>query len=1374
MTKLTITIKPKTPLEENKLLPTSPGLVVAYTIDSGSIAQRTFVLSRKLEGRFEITDYKGATRVELSIITAQGEPLVVYPDLEPTTDEVLPQPYFLQQEIPDNDVASIRKALTPNEPKRTPALLRAGRFVVVGGERPSLRDYTLLVASVLSKQLTKDILTNLFGIDKFRTVARRLPADKVQELSNVLPNVRLGEMQVVNLTIQGQFNFAAPPPPGFEDPQVPPQSPEGGWVWLLLGPVVFIGIQKDDLVLNEPKTTTILLPSSAEVSTFMAAASRMVVATSATTDTPDTSNVALSRPLDATEDELLNDPELFSDDPGTFCKPFQNPHRIVGERAFHTVLRVTLPELGKSGGRRVLNNDTSLNWAEDSADYQATSLSYGHILEFRVRWRSNGYSLGRIAHTMTLAPRQTRRIVTVESRIVDQIRRREVTQVTDAVEQETRRDYAYTDAVQSQLSEWSRGESHSKTTGVAGGFGGIIGSFVLGGGASHGRSSSSSSQSGGRFVAAAEQQSLRDAIRQHGESLRRLESMVVIEQTQEEFVQAVSEVVRNINYCHSLTIVYHEILRHLRVDTEVVGARECIFVPLPIGSFDRKQAIRWREILERGLRKRELRWVMRHLEDVENKFANSNIPAGARSTHTVNFLSGSIYVQLAITRPRNDDDGDLVEANWKSVTRYINQPVDQIYSILDDALPWRRDAIFQRDYAPSIAAGWASNLQLQGLTGADFTLASKYQFNGTVKIDFAFRPTPSNPLTRESLKDLIIKVKGNAGEASLPPSSVANVKRVEIHYYTSTFDHVESSLNLTDDLINVVDGTIPQTGATAFIPLSAWEQQDVQTIINAAAGDLLAHLKENVEYYHKLIWRDLDRDKLYMMLDSIYALEGDQDSSVASVVEHQPVAIMGNCLVYRVAAGAFLRVGGLADAQALNNYYRDNTARSEPFRVSLPTSGLYAQSWMDECEACEEHEGDTDWVREDREPELEELGAEAIASRRAELPDTEPTQLPTTIINLQNAPNVPAPAGLAGILNAVTTADAFRDMAGLAGTQANARAAMETAASLATQFAAKAIELRKEELAAKLAQEKMAAINKAHQKGAIDDEERKSQTKRVLDEMSSGELADTKLTQEPAVQQALLQGRPFTASRSDEDGMQTIEVGWVVPPAAITTDWVEVKNELVRLANHEFNVTWQKGKKKEDDDDMIDVMVGYWKEGTGLVRAGIIATYIDSNPDKANEPEDEILKLFFKSRAWSSAFICWLMNKAGAGDKFRKWSYHWEYLDWVKENEALTDPIRAFKYDQKAIEEGDIIVASRLGSKATWGDFKNKLSHGDVVVKVLKEQKKILAIGGNVHQNVDQKEFAIDGDGKIISKGGTENDHFAIIRIVTESKGVPV
>ena len=221
--------------------------------------------------------------------------------------------------------------------------------------------------------------------------------------------------------------------------------------------------------------------------------------------------------------------------------------------------------LTRNNQRALVTPRNPIEWEGDPAIYQAGSVAGGHILEYRVQWRSNGYSLGTIAHTLTLAPRQSRRISKISWRRRESASRRERTAQRDQVEQSTLSSRDYSDAVQSSLSEWSKGGSESQTTGVAGGIGFALGPVVIGGGAAHGRASSESWQSGGRRVSASEQQTLRDAVRQYGDSLRRLESTVVTEVSQEEDVEGVSETVRNVNYCHALTVIYHEILRHYRV-----------------------------------------------------------------------------------------------------------------------------------------------------------------------------------------------------------------------------------------------------------------------------------------------------------------------------------------------------------------------------------------------------------------------------------------------------------------------------------------------------------------------------------------------------------------------------------------------------------------------------------------------------------------------------------------------------------------------------------------------------------------------------------------------------------------------------------------
>lgn len=1130
-------------------------------------AEHQFLLSNTLGGAAEIADYADGTTVNVTILDRQGALLVDFGERKP---QVRDGQSSVKIAISEAQVKQIVTVTTPKPPASLPTMSARAEFKTTDGSELAFSKFSLVVAPVQRAALPDDKLEAYFEdlSGSALSCALSVPPNKF------LSDLRAASMQAIPVTIKGQFEFT-----------IPAQDFDDAWLWTLSGPKNFAGLV-DRSAEIERFRRVLWLPISADVPAEPAPG--RPEGPNSPCECPPVGPL----PVDPTEEELLGNPELFADDPGTRCKPFSSPNRIVGEKSFHTVLRVTQPEIsadpaaprpprprdlaglfdldasvfvmaaarpqtdsdaGRSvetrgriplsksilrnlsnvrkaitssladsgtsvltpeadviaaerdeilkrpGGRSMLSVSHALDW-EDTTPAQAVSLAFGHILDHRVRWRNNGYSLGDVLYSLALAPRQTKRILTVHSEIRDTAMRREVTSVSERLAQQTTRDYSYTDAVQAELSEWAKGHSSSSTTGAAGGFGLAIGPVVLGGGASHGRADSESWQEGGRKTAALEEQSLRDAIRQYGDSLRKLESVIIQEQTQEETTQAVSEIVRNPNYCHSLTIVYHQILRHLRVDTEIVGARECVFVPLAVSPFTWMKMIRWRDVLTAAMMNPEMRWVMPYLEDVQNDFLNSTIADGRRADQPIRYLSGSIYIQLAVERPADAADDAYEQAKWLILAPYAMRPVKEIHERLKQALA-QRDQIFQSEYAPGIAAKWIDRLMLKvagvALNGVDMTLATRYGFNSTIRVDFTC--TPDKVISRKDLESFTIEAPA---DATLTPGSVANVKRVAIQYYTADFDRTKSSATLAHDLVNVSDGTA-QAGANIFIPLDDWEKVDQRSFIRTSALKLKQHLNENLEHYLKHIWWGLDRDKLYMLLDTIYVLSVEDGRSVASVVERNPIAILGNSLVYRVAAGAHLGIDGHATSAELNAYYRNSVAPGEPIRVSLPTAGVYAQALLDDCEACEEHFGSTEWILSDKEPELAALDPGLLASRRAATPELTPTPLPTSIINLQNAPNVPAPSGFAGAFDAITNANAFRDMAGLAGTQANAKAAMESAASLAQQFGTQAAEIRKAEIAAKIAKEKLGVIDKAEKAGAVSPEVAQKNREKVLDQMNA-------------------------------------------------------------------------------------------------------------------------------------------------------------------------------------------------------------------------------------------------------------------------------
>jgi hypothetical protein len=1171
MATLSIDVAPKSPVTSGdrrgailvvrykRLLREASGAEPAETAPT----ERQLALSDGLNARLDLDDYAPGTPVGLIVLDTQGFQLSDLGNAKPK--ESGPDAFELVTVISDERLKKIEKALATAAPEQTFAFAERGEFRAVTPAELPYRDMLLVVAPVKKSSIPAAAFKKYLGEGDSGASAKLDVAP-----NRFFSDLKADVLNSVSVTIQGLFEF-----------KLPVRETDDCWLWVLSGSISFGGI------VTEPQKAArfrrvIWLPTEDKSATEPAEGTTSPAMPS-----------AISIPADPSEQELLHSPELFADDPGTQCKPFSSPNRIVGEKSFHTVLRVTQPEISadaaapkpprpkdlaglfkldatdlvlaatkprteesappqpigstrtsltrsvvdnlanvrramtsgvanlsdgrsaltpeaelivaertdvlrKSVGRKMLSSATELDW-DDITPIQASSLAYGHILEHRVRWRSNGYSLGDVLYSLALAPRQTKKILTVHSEVRDRASRIETTTATERVAQSTTKDYSYSDAVQAGLSEWAKGGSSSSTTGAAGGIGLAIGPVVLGGGASHGQAQSESWQEGGRKVAATEEQSLRDAIRQYGDSLRKLESVVIQEQTQEETTQAVSEIVRNPNYCHALTIIYHQILRHLRIDTETVGARECVFVPLSISPFTWTKMIRWRDALTDALRGSPLVWVMNNLEDVRDNFANSDIAPGPRADQPIRYLNGSIHLQLAIERPGGSDE-TFDPAKWVALSAFIGRPVRQVYERLKQQQT-QMDQIFQAEFAPEIASKWVDKLLIKvggsALNNVDMTLATRYGFNNTVRVDFTC--TPDRRVTRRDLESFAIEAPATS---ALTPGSVANVRQASIRYYTRDFDRQQSTNSLAHDLISIADGTA-QAGANLFLPIDDWEKVDQREYIRTSALKLREYMNEHLERLHKDVWRSFDPDKLYMLLDTIYVLSEADGRSVASVVERNPIAILGNSLVYRVASGAHLGIDGHKTSADLNAHYRDTAGRSEPIRISLPTAGVYAQAILDDCPACEEHFGSTEWVLSDKEPELADLDPSMLASRRAATPNLAPSEMPASIISLQNAPSAPPPSGFAGIFDALTRADSFRDMAGLEGTQANARAAMESAAELASTFGTQAAEIRKAEIAARVAKEKLAVLQKAKDAGVGTSEVQTDVGNKVLQEMAN-------------------------------------------------------------------------------------------------------------------------------------------------------------------------------------------------------------------------------------------------------------------------------
>lgn len=160
----------------------------------------------------------------------------------------------------------------------------------------------------------------------------------------------------------------------------------------------------------------------------------------------------------------------------------------------------------------------------------------------------------------------------------------------------------------------------------------------------------------------------------------------------------------------------------------------------------------------------------------------------------------------------------------------------------------------------------------------------------------------------------------------------------------------------------------------------------------------------------------------------------------------------------------------------------------------------------------------------------------------------------------------------------------------------------------------------------------------------------------------------------------------------------------------------------------------------EEEGGFVERVAKYWREGTGL-------KYDGSDTDKA----------------WSSAFISYIMKKSGAGDKFVYNARHSKYIrDSIanRKQGKFNAPFVGYRINEVAPKVGDLVCYHREDSNA---DFYNRTSdfksHCDLVVKKNKDTLEV--IGGNVADAVTKRIVNINKKGIVTDKN---RKWFAVIK----------
>ena len=209
------------------------------------------------------------------------------------------------------------------------------------------------------------------------------------------------------------------------------------------------------------------------------------------------------------------------------------------------------------------------------------------------------------------------------------------------------------------------------------------------------------------------------------------------------------------------------------------------------------------------------------------------------------------------------------------------------------------------------------------------------------------------------------------------------------------------------------------------------------------------------------------------------------------------------------------------------------------------------------------------------------------------------------------------------------------------------------------------------------------------------------------------------------------------------------------------------KQSIVRTALNEFEAWRTDSTLRENEDDAVRKVKQYW------LSVG--------KQTKESELKDS---LWQEHHPWSSAFICWVITRAGVANKFKPSPNHAGYVVWARQNQKSRIKDIFVAYDvcdpnSKWPEPGDLICKNREGNNFTLSTIRSSdISHSDIVVEVDSVAKTITTIGGNLCNTVSKRIVRLDSDGYIElttnwqliddenkNPEGSQSEFFAIIKL---------
>jgi hypothetical protein len=723
--------------------------------------------------------------------------------------------------------------------------------------------------------------------------------------------------------------------------------------------------------------------------------------------------------------------------------------RYATERLFYDTLVID-PAPAPAGAKELAGGGVQVDISAEAPGFAAVTT--GAVLTFEQAWYGRGVALGQLLHSVALSPGESTRIA-----LIDWSRRTSASATEQIGESQTLENtmthgramsevqHAVATEAQSGFSQ-SHGESTTESGG--GGFGLDLGFMSIGG--SGGASTtttdawSATSSSGRRDLQASMTQQVNDRTQQAASSVRNRRASIVREVSQTEHEEVSTRVVCNYNHMHALSVAYYEVVQVYKVTTKLVSAQPCLFVPFTLLDFSQRPIVdRFRDVLARAALSEDIRQML-----VANR-GMVRISATAPVNRFIGLIAprpllGVRMAALARTEggaggagaAEGDDGGNGDGGSGAGTSRggvAVGWPRGTIDPATAASAQWDRDQIVGAGVIVGrpVIRPFDSNLffpaevELLGFAVQDVQAsAATIARTGGVSIATSGDPAGGIGLTAATpIADL--------DSISLTPSNAqpaAGRVVLQLAYLGRQF---------TIDVPISVVGTASQRIVTFARP--PLEQ------------GLVDHLTQNRLYYSQKVLESLSPGTVALLLGG-YTYNGE---ALIGLVDSRPFARVGNYLVFKLndRASENVKPHTPSFTEWLDGHgIAFDTPTADAKEIPLPSGGVFAEAVLGRSNSAEKLDVTRFWNWQDspiplQPPEI----ADISTGSRAEPENLLPGQLGQPLVNIVNPSALPDPTGLGPILGALQAGNMFRDMSGIAATQALAQAAQQASSQGAQQ-----------------------------------------------------------------------------------------------------------------------------------------------------------------------------------------------------------------------------------------------------------------------------------------------------------------------------------